>query len=133
MKQKQENRPRKIASILKGLFGIFFIILFLIIPMISEEAGLFILKWLKFIPPIIGSIALILLAVSWIMPGIFVVLGKPQLAHKWLRRINPVVISATPWGQLSGRQKLFTYIWSLTISGFTLFAVIAVILYALEK
>jgi hypothetical protein len=133
MKWRTEIKDKRIVSIRRRIFWILCIILVLLAVVISEEAGLFILKWLKLVPPIIGSIVLILLAIGWIMPGVFVILGKPQLAHKWLRRINPVAVSATPWEQLSSGQKLLTCIWSITIASFTLLAVVAAILYALEK
>lgn len=132
MEQRSKDEARKTVSIPR-LFWVLCIVLFLLVPLLNEEAGLFILNFLKYIPPVIGSIALLLLVIGWIMPGLFIVLGKPWLAHKSLRRINPVVVSARPWEQLSSGQKILTYIWSLILSGLTLFAVITAIRQVLAK
>lgn len=133
MNWKSEAEIKRITLISRKIFWIFFITLFLLAGLISELAELYKLRWLEKAPIFIGGISLFLLAVSWIMPGILILLGVPWLARAWLRGVNPVAISATPWEQLSSGQKLLTYVWSLIFSGFILLAIIGLILQSVQK
>jgi hypothetical protein len=107
-----------------------FIVLFILAGIISAFTESYDLKWLEIFPPFIGGTSLILLVVSWTTPGIFVVLGTPWLAQAWLRGINPIVISAKQWDELSAGMKLLIYFWSIVISSFTLIATIGFLIYA---
>ena len=71
--------------------------------------------------------SLVLIAVSWILPGIFILLRRPWLARAWLRGIMPS-ISSTPWEELSRGAVFFTYFHSILISGFMLLAIISFII-----
>lgn len=133
MKWKSEPVVQRTILISRRIFWVFFIIFFLLAGLIRELAEFFKLNWLLMTAPFIGGISLVLLAISWIMPGILILFRLPWLARAWLRGVNPIVISVTPWEQLSGVQKFLTYIWSLTFSGFTLLAIIGLIIQALKK
>lgn len=107
--------------------------LFFLAGVIGIFAEAYDLKWLGIIILSLIVISMTLLLISWIMPGALILLGVPWLARSWLRGINPIAISATPWEQLSGLQRILTYFWSVTISGFMLLAIIGFILQAIRK
>ena len=44
-------------------------------------------KWLEIPGSILTAVIFILFIISWITPGLLVVLGTPQLVHAWLRGI----------------------------------------------
>jgi ABC-type glycerol-3-phosphate transport system permease component len=56
-------------------------------------------------------IAPVLICVSWLVPGILLVLMSPSLAQAWLRGIIPR-IPATPWKDLLTGQKVSVYFFS---------------------
>ena len=130
---KSESVVNQTVKISRRILWVLFIIFFLLAGLLNELTEIFNLNWLRVFLPFIGGISLISLAISWVMPGILILIGKPWLARAWLRGINSIAVSATPWEQLSGWQKLLTYIWSFIFSGFTLLAISAVIIQALGK
>jgi hypothetical protein len=132
MKWKSEFTVRKTVLISRLTFWLFFGF-FLLAGLISEAAEIDNLKWLKLVPPFVGGISLVLLVISWITPGILILMGLPWLARAWHRGINPILDSDIPWEQLSNAQKFLTYFWSLLISGFTLLAIIGLIIQAIRK
>jgi hypothetical protein len=75
----------------------------------------------------------LLLVVSWVTPGILIVLRVPWLAHAWLRGINPIAVPSTPWEQLSGGRKASIYFYAIGISALTLFAIVGFILYTIQR
>ena len=87
-------------------------------------------KWLESIGKGLFGASFLLLAISWLAPGIFIVVGHPGLAHAWLKGINSFSISIEPWEQLSFGKKIFVYFYALLISILTLLAVIGVVQYA---
>ena len=130
---KSESVANQTVKVSRRIFWVLFTIFFLLAGLLNELTEIFNLNWFRVFLPFIGGISLISLVISWVMPGIFILIGKPWLAHAWLRGINPIAVSANPWDQLSDWQKLLTYIWSFIFSGFTLLAISAVIIQALEK
>ena len=130
---KAEFPVKKIVSISRRIFWVYLPTFFLIGWLLNELAKINLLKWLGFLGLIIGSIAWLLLALSGSIPGILILLGTPWLSRAWLRGINSIAISDTPWEQLSSWQKFLTYIWSLGFSGFTLLAIIGLILQSIRK
>lgn len=116
---------RRIASTCLALF-----LTAILIGAITESYDL---GWIALTAPFIGGISLVLLAISWMMPGILILLGVPWLARAWLSGgVNPI-ISNTPWEQLSDGQKFLTYLWSISISGFALLAITGLILQSIRK
>jgi hypothetical protein len=110
-----------------------YLALFLLGVLIGQLTESYDLNWLKVIVQFVGVTSLILLAISWTMPGVLILLGVPWLARAWFRGgINPIV-SDTSWEELSGVQKFLTYVWSLGISGFTLLAIIGLIIQFFRK
>ena len=130
---KSESIVNKTVKISRRVLWVYFIILFLLAGLLYELTEILNLNWLRIFVLFMGAISLVLLAVSWGTPGILILIGKPWLARAWLRGINSIAVSATPWEQLSGWQKLLTYMWSFIFSGFTLLAISAVIIQALGK
>ncbi len=82
-------------------------------------------KWLEILGSIFLLFAFVLLGISWITPGILLILGVPWFTHAWLRGINPWAIWNKPWEELSDIQKVLIYFWAILFSGFTLLAVVA--------
>jgi hypothetical protein len=74
-------------------------------------------KWLEAIGLGFRIIALSLIVFSWIMPGVLILLGAPWLAHAWLRGINPIGISSSPWEKMPFGGKVSIYLLSIIISG----------------
>ena len=132
MNSKSEFTVRKTVLISRLIFWLF-VGLFVLAGLINEVAEINNLNWLKLIPPFAGGISLILLVISWIMPGILILKGLPWLARAWHRGINPILDSDTPWDQLPSAQKFLTYFWSVLISGFALLAIIGLIIQAVRK
>ena len=132
MKRISELTVQK-AFLISRRIGCSFLGLFLLAGFIGTLTESYDLRWLAVSAPFIGGISLILLAISWIMPGILIFLGVPWLARAWFRGGINLLISDTPWEQLSFGQKFLTYIWSLGISGFAFLAIIGLILQAIRK
>lgn len=65
-----------------------------------------------------------LIFVSWLVPGLSIVLGAPWIAQAWLKGINSS-FPATPWNQLTKGQKLSIYFYSMC--SFTAAAGIAIL------
>jgi hypothetical protein len=107
--------------------------LFVLAGVISAFTESFDLKWLEVTIPFIGGISIILLVISWITPGILVLLGVPWLAHAWLRGINSIGISSSPWAQMSAGGKGLIYLYSILFSGLTVFAIIGFIRFNFQK
>jgi len=127
MKMKSELTIKKTVSISRRISWSF-IALFFLTGIISAITETYDLKWLEVIIPFLGGISLILFVISVIMPGIFILLRYPWLAHAWNRGINPFPTSDTPCEQLSSGQKLLTYLWALVILVFMLVTIIEVII-----
>jgi hypothetical protein len=89
-------------------------------------------RWLEIINITLFAISVLLLAISWLTPGILIILGTPWLAYAWFRGMNTAIVQDKPWEQLSGFQKISIYFWAIFISGFTLLAIIAFILLAIR-
>lgn len=70
-------------------------------------------KWLEAVASFLIGISLLVLAISWVMPGIFLLLGIPWLAHAWLQGGNPYLFPPTPWEQTHSIDKLLVYINSI--------------------
>ncbi len=89
--------------------------------------------WLGLVSTTLLVIAELLLVISWITPGVLLILGKPQYTHAWLRVINPVVIQNKPWEELRYIQKVLICFWAILLSGFTLLGVVGFSLQYLRK
>ena len=90
-------------------------------------------SWLDVLGGVLFVIALLLLVISWVTPGILIIFGVPRLTHAWLRGINPVAIRNKSWEELSDFEKVLIYFWAILLSGFTLLAIIGFILENLRK
>jgi hypothetical protein len=101
--------------------------LFFLAGVLSALVEVYALKWLEIIAKFLGGTSLVLIAISWIMPGIFILRGIPWIAHAWLRGINPLGVYSRPWEQLSTGGKVSVYIHSIIISAFMVIAVVAFI------
>ena len=129
MKQNSEYLVQKFNSTSKKIFISFMVLFFLGGAIGASLQSLHVTwKWLEIISITLLAISVLLLAISWITPGILILLRVPWLAHAWLRGINPVAISNTSWEQLSGFQKVLIYFGSILISSFTLFGIVTFIL-----
>ena len=90
-------------------------------------------RWFDIFGGVLIAIAMLLLVISWVTPGILIILGVPRLTHAWLRGINPVAIRNKPWEELSDFEKVLIYFWAILLSGFTLLAIIGFTLENLRK
>jgi hypothetical protein len=79
---------------------------------------------------LLGSI---LIAVSWITPGILILLNMPWLAQSWLRGINTIWIPAEPWENLTDWKKFLIYFYSIIFSVSMTFAIASYINKWLEQ
>ena len=116
---------REIATLSKNIFLLFFVSA--ICGLLSQLLGI---KWLL---TIFGILFLLVFFVSWITPGIFVILWRPWLAHAWLYGINPIMISSKPWTQLSDLAKIGICTQSLIMSAFASIGLIMTITNTLAK
>ena len=90
-------------------------------------------KWLEVIGISLPlTISELLLAISWITPGILIALRVPWFAHAWLEGMGIMGVSYTPWEQLSTSKKISTYFWGLALSAVALVAITGSILRALQ-
>lgn len=123
-----EYKDRMAVEISKLSRNIFFSSLgFAPLSVLSEILQL---NWLVVAFTVLFVVAVL---ISWITPGIFLMLGKPWLAHAWLRGINPIWYSATPWRQLSLGAKVYIIVQSTIIAVFASMALIIVFLNAFKK
>lgn len=105
MDENKERVAIEISKLSRNIFISLFV--FLLLGLVSSLVQL---KWLAII---FGILFMLLALLSWITPGIFIVFGKPWLAHAWLRGINPLVVSGKQWNQLSVFVKFLIYFWSV--------------------
>ena len=89
--------------------------------------------WLGLVGTTLLVIAELLVVISWITPGILLILGMPQYTHAWLRGINPVAIQNKSWEELRYMQKVLICFWAILLSGFTLLGVVGFSLQYLRK
>jgi hypothetical protein len=83
---------------------IYDLLLFLIFPGAVVLGVLFQKRWF-------GLIGVSFICVSWLLPGLFMILKVPWFAQAWLRGMNSHFPEA-PWEQLTGRQKFSIYLYS---------------------
>jgi hypothetical protein len=76
---------------------------------------------------------MILASISWITPGILIVLKFPWLAQFWLRGINSFWFSGDPWDQLTGWKKFTIYFFSILFSSTAIIAIASYINHWLEQ
>ncbi len=100
------------------LFGFFFGAIVTLLQLLELKW-----RWLEIISLVILVIAVLLFIISWITPGILILLRTPWLAYAWLRGINTFVFGDTPWEDLSSIQKFPTYFWSILPLGVIVLAV----------
>ena len=131
MDEKLDSIVEQTARISRNI-GCSYLTIFLVAGLVGALTESHPLKWLNILLQIVGIIFFALLAIHWLMPGVFILLFRPGLARAWLRGVNPIV-SDTPWEQLSCFQVFLTYLWSMLISGFTLLAIIGWIRMSLQK
>jgi len=116
---------REIATLSKNIFLSFFVSA--ICSLLSQLLGI---KWLL---TIFGILFLLVFFVSWITPGVFVILWRPWLAHAWLYGINPIMISSKPWTQLSDFAKTGICAQSLIMASFASVGLIMTITNTIAK
>lgn len=54
-----------------------------------------------------------LMLTHWIVPGIFIFLGKPSFALAWLQGIRPTRKPLKLWSELSNGEKIVVYFYSV--------------------
>ena len=62
------------------------------------------------------KLAILIISVSLVIPGLFIVFRRPCLAQAWLIGISPFYASAIPWSQLSSWKKFGVYFTSILLS-----------------
>lgn len=72
---------------------------------------------------------MILASISWITPGILIVLNFPWFAQFWLRGINSFWFSGDPWDQLTGWKKFTIYFFSILFSSTAIIAIASYIIH----
>jgi len=129
-----EITVQKFTSV-SGKFIVFVIVFFFLSGVISAVTTYLELKWiwLEAIAKMLILCALLLLGVSWITPGLLIILGVPNFAHAWLRGLSPIWFSNIwfsnkPWEKLSGDEKFPIYSSAIALSAVTLFAIVGFIL-----
>jgi hypothetical protein len=132
MKWKFEFTINQTTLISRRIFWSF-IGVFIFTGLISTFTETYNVRWLNIFVPFIGWISLILLAISWLMPGILILLGVPWFAHAWLRGINPIGISSRPFEQMSNGEIFLIYFYSIIISAFMVVAIIAFVRFNFQK
>jgi len=134
MKWQTESIIKKFTSVSSRVF-ISFIVMFCLSGAIGALSIFFGInwKWLKVISALLNAISELLLVVSWVTPGLLIILGVPRLARAWLRGINPIAVSSTPWEELSNEEKISVYLYAIGISAFTLFAIVGFVLYNIRR
>ncbi len=134
MKNRSESMMQRITATSRNIFSsaILFLCLAGVISAFFQLLGLK-WKWLEIVSTMLFVISVFLLAISWVTPGILIILKTPWLAHVWLRGINREVIWDKPWEQLSSIQKSLIYFWSILFFCFVLLAIIAFILQIIRR
>jgi hypothetical protein len=133
MKRSSEFTIQKFTSTSRRIYFLSIVLFFLAgaIGILLQSLSLK-WKWFGVISIVLLIASVLLLAISWITPGILIISRAPWLAHAWLRGINTTIVWDKPWEQLSGFQKFLIYFWSLLLSGFTLLAIVGFILQAIR-
>jgi ABC-type microcin C transport system permease subunit YejB len=123
--QDDKSTVQKVNQISKRIFWSS-ILIFCISALLGIPLQILELRWRWF--DVFGgaliAVAMMLLVISWVTPGILIILGVPKLTHAWLRGINPVAIRNKPWEELSDIEKVLIYFWAILLSAFTLLAII---------
>ena len=133
MKQNSEAMVKRIAYTSWRVFSSS-MLLFFLAGAIATLLQLLELKWrwLEIMELVLFAISALLIAISWITPGILIILGTPWLAKAWLQGVRRGGIWDTPWEQLSGTQKFLIYFWAIFISGSALLGIITFILLSIR-
>ena len=133
MKQNSEAMVKRIAYTSWRVFSSS-MLLFFLAGAIATLLQLLELKWrwLEIMELVLFAISALLIAISWITPGILIILGTPWLAKAWLQGVRRGGIWDTPWEQLSGIQKFLIYFWAIFISGSALLGIITFILLSIR-
>ncbi|HLO15468.1 MAG TPA: hypothetical protein VK206_11600 [Anaerolineales bacterium] len=107
--------------------------LFFLAGVISALVEAYNLKWLEAIVAFLGGTSILLLVISWGMPGIFIFLGVPWLARAWFRGINPIWYPSTPWEQMSSGEVRSTYLQSIISLAILIIIIVAVIQFNFQR
>jgi hypothetical protein len=134
MNQKSERIIRRYTVISRRVFYSLCLAIFLawLYAEVSTALGLK-GNFLETIDIVFIAFGALMLVISWTTPGILIFLGKPWLAHAWLRGINPIAVSSIPWDQLPSGRRLLTYFWSLLLLGFTILAILVMLIQAIQR
>jgi hypothetical protein len=114
MKNYSEQTFLQLVSVSRSVVALFFI--FLISGAITG------INWL-------GTVAIFLALISWLIPGIMLISRTPWFALAWLRGMNPIWVPKTSWNELS-RESKFSVCFVAVV--FFLFAV-AYLLFTVAK
>ena len=116
---------REIATLSRNIFISWFV-LFL-------GSFLLFISRIDWLQPIILAVSFIAVFISFIVPGMFVVLMKPWFAHAWLYGINPIGFSSKPWTELSPLGRIGIYFQALIMAIFACGLLIMIIKENLAK
>ncbi len=94
---------------------------FIILAFVLPTFNIF---WINWVSKFILFLAYIFVAISCLIPGFFVIFGKPWFAQAWLRGINSTMIPSTEWDNLSVGLKSLIYLNSIVIFVSMVFAII---------
>jgi|GEM_PF-3429609 len=132
MKQNSDDRVQRVTYTSRKVFSLT-IFLFCLAGAIAALFQLLELtwKWLEMVGIILFGISQLLLVVSFIVPGVLIVLGTPRLAHAWFRGGNKTIWK-TPWENLSGFSKYCFYFGALLSFIFALLIILVWVLQAIR-
>lgn len=98
---------------------VYFIIFFVLYGLVIAILTFFEInaEWLRRISVVLLIFSELLLAVSWLTPGILILTRFPSLAYAWLEGMNLFSLSYTlvPWKELTSLQKTSTYFLGITL------------------
>jgi hypothetical protein len=134
MRWLSEITAKNVASISSKLF-IFGILLICFSGAISALSTFLQItsSFFQAVGSLLSVTGILLLFLSWITPGILIVLGFPKLAHSWLRGINPIAVSSSSWEELSDGQKIAICVYGIALSALTLLFTVGFLLHNFRK
>ena len=122
MESNSNNVFLKLVFVSRRIF--IFSIIFMLIPVLLFIS---INSWLEFLLHRLFLVGAILMLINWIVPGIFILVGKPWFTLAWLQGSTPTgwsVKSVKSWDELSAGEKVSVYFYSMII----FFAAVSVVI-----
>ncbi len=131
MNKKTEKILEKCTKISRkiSILAVVFFISFALISLLANYLEHIESSWIliETTAKILLIFTLVTVLISWLTPGIFIILFHPEVSHAWLQGIRPS-FSKKDWDQQSNIEKAYTYFISLLLFGFTIFGIVALII-----